>query len=206
MRNLPLPLVALCVVLAACGGPESDAAATEEPAAAAPPAAPAPAAAPDTPEGKIASAVSAAPAEISSQAAVMEMDASGNMVELRPGTNGWMCTPDGSVSPGVDPMCADRGAQQWLTAYFGKTTPNATGMGIAYMLAGGSDASNTDPYAERPAPGEEWVASGPHVMVMPASASHLDAYPTDPKSGGPFVMWKGTPYAHLMVPVERPQP
>jgi hypothetical protein len=29
----------------------------------------------------------------------------------------------------------------------------------------------------------------------------LDAFPTDPKSGGPWVMWKGTPYAHLMVPV-----
>ena len=24
--------------------------------------------------------------------------------------------------------------------------------------------------------------------------------PTDPHSGGPWVMWRGTPYAHLMVP------
>jgi len=29
----------------------------------------------------------------------------------------------------------------------------------------------------------------------------LDAFSTDPKNGGPWVMWKGTPYAHLMVPV-----
>ena len=27
----------------------------------------------------------------------------------------------------------------------------------------------------------------------------LDALPTDPHAGGPFVMWKGTPYAHVMV-------
>jgi hypothetical protein len=29
----------------------------------------------------------------------------------------------------------------------------------------------------------------------------LEAFPTDPNSGGPYVMWAGTPYAHLMVPV-----
>src|SRR5262245_12579568 len=29
----------------------------------------------------------------------------------------------------------------------------------------------------------------------------LDLYPTDPKTGGPWVMWKGTRYAHVMVPV-----
>jgi hypothetical protein len=201
MRSLRLATLACCLVLAACAEPQNDAATTEEPEAASTPAAAAPAA--DTPEGKIASALSAAPAEISSQAAVMEMNASGQMVELRPGTNGWMCVPDGSVSPGVDPMCADPGAQQWLTAYFGRQTPSPTGMGIAYMLAGGSDASNTDPFAEAPAPGEQWVASGPHVMVMPPMASHLDAYPTDPNNGGPWVMWKGTPYAHLMVPVQQ---
>ena len=29
----------------------------------------------------------------------------------------------------------------------------------------------------------------------------LGSYSTDPKNGGPWVMWKGTPYAHIMVPV-----
>ena len=24
----------------------------------------------------------------------------------------------------------------------------------------------------------------------------------DPENGGPYVMWKGTPYAHIMVPTE----
>jgi hypothetical protein len=27
----------------------------------------------------------------------------------------------------------------------------------------------------------------------------LEAFPTDPDNGGPYVMWEGTPYAHLMV-------
>jgi hypothetical protein len=37
-------------------------------------------------------------------------------------------------------------------------------------------------------------------MILP-NASQLDVYSTDPHSGGPWVMWKGTKYAHLMVPV-----
>jgi hypothetical protein len=42
-------------------------------------------------------------------------------------------------------------------------------------------------------------------MVLSADAKTLDMYSTDPKSGGPWVMWKGTPYAHLMVPVSASQ-
>jgi hypothetical protein len=44
------------------------------------------------------------------------------------------------------------------------------------------------------------------MLLLPDPAL-LDSYPTDPKNGGPYVMWKGTPYAHLMVPVgDRPAP
>ncbi len=38
-------------------------------------------------------------------------------------------------------------------------------------------------------------------MLLVPDAASLDAIPTDHHSGGPFVMWKGTPYAHVMVPV-----
>jgi hypothetical protein len=37
-------------------------------------------------------------------------------------------------------------------------------------------------------------------MILPTDASQLEALPTDPKTGGPWVMWKGTKYAHIMVP------
>jgi hypothetical protein len=30
----------------------------------------------------------------------------------------------------------------------------------------------------------------------------LDTFPTDPHSGGAWIMWKGTKYAHVMVPVK----
>ena len=44
------------------------------------------------------------------------------------------------------------------------------------MLQGGSDASNDDPFATTPPPGEPWVATGPHVMVV-GMAGKLDDLP-----------------------------
>jgi hypothetical protein len=182
-------------MISACTSePEPAADATDSaPAAAAP--------APGTPEAKVASATSAAPPAISGQAAVMEMDAAGAMTELRAGTNGWMCMPDIGTTPGTDPICVDPTWQQWFGAYVAKTPPQVSGVGVAYMLQGGSDASNTDPFTTQPAPGASWVDSGAHIMIVPPNTAMLDAFPTDHAAGGPYVMWKGTPYAHLMVPV-----
>ena len=73
-------------------------------------------------------------------------------------------------------------------------------VGVAYMLKGDKGASNTDPYATKPTADNQWVVSGPHIMLLPTDASQLDTYPTDWTKGGPWVMWKGTPYAHIMVP------
>jgi hypothetical protein len=36
--------------------------------------------------------------------------------------------------------------------------------------------------------------------VLTSDPKLLESLPTDPYSGGPWVMWKGTPYAHIMVP------
>jgi hypothetical protein len=37
-------------------------------------------------------------------------------------------------------------------------------------------------------------------MVILPDVAQLDALPTDPQNGGPWVMWKGTKYAHIMMP------
>jgi hypothetical protein len=68
------------------------------------------------------------------------------------------------------------------------------------MLAGDEGASNIDPFAEGPTDDNEWVVEGPHLMII-VPPELLEGFPTDPDNGGPYVMWKGTPYAHLMVPV-----
>ena len=74
--------------------------------------------------------------------------------------------------------------------------------GLVYMLQGSWDASNTDPFATAPPEGSDWVVTGPHVMVLPANPASLAGMSTDHMSGGPYVMFQGTPYAHLMMPVK----
>ena len=69
------------------------------------------------------------------------------------------------------------------------------------ILRGDHGASNTDPFATGPTASNQWVVSPSHVMLLVPDAKMLDTMPTDPHSGGPWVMWKGTPYAHIMVPM-----
>lgn len=194
-------LLTLSALLLATTGCEAPAADTQDDVEAA--AIPADAATPDlsTVDGRIASAMSAAPQEIASGATIVEMGADGSMSELRAGTNGWLCMPDNPNTPGPDPMCADEAWQQWFGAYMAQTAPQIDQIGTAYMLAGGADASNTEPHATEPAAGEQWIMTGPHIMTLPVDPAQLADYSTDPHSGGPYVMWAGTPYAHLMVPI-----
>jgi hypothetical protein len=148
----------------------------------------------------IRSALSAAPAGVGGGAAVVSMGPDGAMRTLRPGSNGFTCIPDNPSTPGPDPMCMDSNAMEWAMAWIGHRPPPDK-VGLMYMLAGGTDASNTDPYAQRPDSGSDWVSTGPHLMVV-GSASLLRNYPAGPgpDTRRPYVMWAGTPYAHLMIP------
>ena len=69
------------------------------------------------------------------------------------------------------------------------------------MLAGDEGASNIDPYAEGETADNQWIVEGPHIMIIVPDPALLDSLPTDPSIGGPYVMWKGTPYVHIMVPI-----
>ena len=149
---------------------------------------------------KIALATSAGPTEVARHATIIDMTEMSKPKQLRAGTNGWVCYAMifGSSN---EAMCLDKEWQKWAQAWMSKTEPKIEGTGVAYMLGGDKGASNTDPYATGPTADNQWVVSPPHIMVLYQDPKMLDAYPTDPKSGGPWVMWKGTPYAHVMVPV-----
>lgn len=157
-----------------------------------------------TDKALIASAMKAAPAKVAREATIVAMNADGSMRTLRTGSNGFTCMPDNPASPGPDPMCMDQNALAWAHAWIGHQTPPAGKIGFMYMLAGGTDASNTDPYASKPEPGSHWVKTGAHVMIVGADASFYDLYPksADPDTAAPYVMWPGTPYQHLMAPLK----
>ncbi|HEV2722631.1 MAG TPA: hypothetical protein VG323_21590 [Thermoanaerobaculia bacterium] len=152
----------------------------------------------------IASAEKAAPPTISKHATVVNMGADGSMSTLRKGTNGWTCMPDNPTTPGPDPMCWDSNAGAWITAWMNHAEPPAGKVGLMYMLSGGTDASNTDPYATKPTTANHWIKTGPHIMIVGADAAFYDSYPKspDPDTSVPYVMWAGTPYQHLMAPVK----
>ena len=154
-------------------------------------------------DAAIQNAMSAAPTTISASATIQGWPekAGDPMVVLRKGTNDWTCIADWPASPGNDPECMDPMWTVWNDAYAAGKTPEITVPGIAYMLAGGSDPSNTDPMASAPAPGEDWVNSGPHIMLLVPGGFDAKVFSTDPKSGGPYIMWDGTPYEHVMLPV-----
>ena len=158
--------------------------------------------APGAPTDRIGVAMSAAPAEIAANATIMDFDASGKLVELRAGTNGWLCLADDTpAAPGDSPDCVDPVWQQWFAAYEKKEPPRITQVGIAYMLKGSLTPSMTDPFAASPPPGADWVVDGPHMMMIVPDPAILDSYSGDHSAHGPYVMYKGTPYAHLMIPV-----
>ncbi|MGQ0742167.1 MAG: hypothetical protein ACT4OG_07720 [Alphaproteobacteria bacterium] len=152
----------------------------------------------------IASAMTAAPAKVSQHATVVAMGAGGKMRTVRKGNNGFTCMADSPATPGPDPMCMDKNALKWVEAWIAHKNPEAGKVGFMYMLAGGTDASNTDPYATKPAPNKHWIETGPHVMIVGADAGFYAMYPkgADPDTASPYVMWADTPYQHLMIPVK----
>lgn len=149
----------------------------------------------------IRSAMSAAPATVARRAAIVASNSNGSMRTVRRGNNGFTCMADNPTTPGPDPMCMDANAWAWAMAWMGHKTPPANKVGLIYMLSGGTDASNTDPYATKPTGKGDWVRTGPHIMIV-GSPSVLQGYPAGPSpdASGPYVMWANTPYAHLMVP------
>ena len=127
----------------------------------------------------MASAESAAPASLAHDAAIVTVDASGAMKQMRAGKNGWTCMPDAPDTPGPDPMCFDANAGKWADAWAHHKPPPDGTPGVMYMLEGGTDASNTDPYATKPTANNDWIKTGPHIMLV-GSKAMLAGYPSGP--------------------------
>lgn len=153
---------------------------------------------------KIANALTAAPEEIARNATVKDWPSreGEGLTLLRQGTNGWVCLPDDQVTHGNDPMCMDEAFHDAVAAYLTGKAPKVTRVAYAYMLTSDAEGSNTDPRATHATPTNQWHHAGPHVMVLFPDAKLLDGLPTKPSAYGPYVMFPGTPVAHVMLPVQ----
>ncbi|MCP9448616.1 MAG: hypothetical protein NNA21_00955 [Nitrospira sp.] len=144
-------------------------------------------------------AEAAAPISLSTRATIL--DQSGNV--LRQGTNGWTCVSDNRDKGGQGPVCMNESWAEFANALKADRLPAGNQIGIAYMLRGGRSMNSPTPSAmEAPAGHPSVTELGPHMMVRLPNPTLLAGLPTSPDQGGPWVRWAGTPYAHIVIPVE----
>jgi hypothetical protein len=161
-----------------------------------------PAAAGQNPEAEaefIKAAEEGAPEQISTKAAIARMEPSGKTTIVRPGSNGFTCTlmPDESHAP----YCGDKRGFQWIVAAMShKPAPPAGGTGIAYMAKGGLHYETPEgEIVMAPSAQTKSVREPPHWMLLTPLDPAATGIPTKPNAGGSYIMFAGTPYAHLMI-------
>jgi hypothetical protein len=84
-------------------------------------------------------------------------------------------------------MCADEAGMEWGKAWQAKAPPPQK-LGFIYMLRGDNGTSNTDPYATKETPDNNWIKTGPHVMIVGGEAKHDSSLPERCQAG------PGNPY------------
>jgi hypothetical protein len=147
-------------------------------------------------QSKIARALSAGPPNVTKNATVAEMDAQGQMKILRPGTNDFTCMPGNPNGVGSPPMCEDKVAMQWNQDFAEhKAKPTTNVPGIEYMLAGATQRSDSDPFDKTDPP----IRIGPHWMILWPFDPKTTGLPTTHKPTGAYIMWAGTPWAHVHI-------
>jgi len=154
----------------------------------------------------------AAPSFLGEDAAVLDA----NMNVLREGTNGWTCTaanPRGMSDPEngwkdpheAMPVCFDEEGFKWIGAYMSGETPQLERDTFLWMLHGDMGEDNTTPGVRNQDDAEDpdhWIESGSHLMLMPKDPSNLENFTSDFTIGSPYIMFRDTDYAHLMIPTE----
>jgi hypothetical protein len=144
-----------------------------------------------------ATVMTAAPPQIVRDATIVRT-VNGAMQTLKKGTNDFTCMENNGT-----PMCMDPNAMEWAHAWQTHAPPPDK-VGFIYMLNGDTGASNTDPWATKSEPGNHWIKTGAHVMIVGPAAKTMAGYPrtADADPTKPYVMWPGSPYEHLMLPVK----
>lgn len=150
----------------------------------------------DNKDEMIASAESAGPSVVTANATIKAPDGT----ILREGSNNYTCYPQQDI---IGPMCNEAVWDELINAMLNKKDFKASEFSVSYMLAGEGSAlgvSNSDPYARGPEKSDDWIKEGPHLMIVVPDRAILEGLSTDPKDPV-YVMWKDTPYAHIMVKI-----
>lgn len=162
------------------------------------------------PEGQIASALAAAPADRRDAATVVGFDAQGKSVTLREGTNDLVCLSDYPLD------------DDWNTACYHESLEPYMARGRELREAGEGEGSlqrrweeieaGTLPYPDTPTTlyvlhGDGWDATAAQainpylrwVIYMPYATAESTGLQTEPTQNGPWLMYPGEVGAHVMI-------
>lgn len=151
-------------------------------------------------EEMIKAAKSAAPEHISKDATVLIPGPGGQWTEAVKGTSEITCIPDVSGQEKADPFCGDKAGIQWIKdAIAKKDKPSNTEPGVGYMAQGGWHWEKDGVVVAAGTPDAKKMQEPPHWMVFWPVDAGKAKLPTEPGDFGSYVMYEGTPYAHVMV-------
>jgi hypothetical protein len=164
------------------------------------------------PEKQVAAAVLALPDNLRPAATVLGYDGAGKLVALRKGTNGMICLADDPANPAFHVACYHESMEPFMlrgrelrasgvtgdqvdTVRFKEVREGRLKMpthpAMLYSLSG--PAGSYDP-----ATGEVKGARPLFVVYMPGATAESTGLPAIPVKGKPWIMFPGTPKAHIM--------
>ena len=165
-----------------------------------------------TPEAQIAGAVQAAPADQRATAAVVGFDAAGAHTRLRPGTGALVCLADDPTQAGFSVACYHKDLEPFMARGRALAAAGTKGRGPAEDLRYKEIAAGTLKLPTTPAlltivQGTAFdAATGVvadlytrWVIYTPGATPQSTGLPTTPGPGAPWLMFPGTPGAHIMI-------
>lgn len=173
-------------------------------------------AAPPSAAVQIAAAVQAAPADRRDGAAVLGYDAQGALVELRKGTNDLICIADDPADAAFTVACYHVDLGPFFARGRELIAKGVTGRAREEMrwkeIEAGTLKMPREPRASHVLTGKGFdAATGAvvepflrWVLYVPYATAASTGLPTTPAPGAPWLMFAGTPGAHVMITPPRP--
>ena len=171
-----------------------------------------------TPDAQIAGAVQAAPADQRETATVIGFDAAGKHTTLRKGTGTLVCLADDPAQAGFSVACYHKDLDPFMARGRELAAAGTKGRGpaedVRYKeIAAGSLKMPSVPTLLTIVQGSAFdAASGTvaesytrWVIYTPGATPESTGLPTTPGPGAPWLMFPGTPGAHIMISPARPK-
>jgi hypothetical protein len=134
---------------------------------------------------KVADALSAGPAFVTSNATVLDWPSApgGEYRVLRKGTSEWTCLPGMPGYPHDEPSCSDPVFVQWIKESRAGRKATIDRVGISYMYQG-AWVPNTSAGANS---SQKEFHVGPHIMIITPHQDELQGISRDGSNGMPYV-------------------